>query len=152
MSHLCIFVADSRGNNFDKYKQPQDLQLHYIIQRGATISSLRDKTLDFIKSPHFPNNKQIFIKIAAGINDILKRVHHSDGTESVVSDTFDVNAIISKLLLFRSSVKTLIPSALVGFVTIPTAHLKTIQTENLRSRKLLMSHFTDEEIDIQQFS
>ena len=141
MNHLCIFVADSRGNNFEKYKQPQDLEVQYIIQRGATISVLTDKTREFIKSPSFPKNKLIFVKIAAGINDILKRVNHSDGTETVVSDTLEVNTIIDKLLLFRSSVKTLIPSALVGFVTIPTAHLKKIQTEAYRSRKLLQVPF-----------
>jgi hypothetical protein len=33
-----VFVGDSRANNFDTYSQPQDLNIHYIIQRGATVA------------------------------------------------------------------------------------------------------------------
>jgi hypothetical protein len=40
LPNLCVFVRDSRANNFDTYSQPRDLNIHYIIQRGATVDIL----------------------------------------------------------------------------------------------------------------
>jgi hypothetical protein len=51
-----VLVGDSRANNFDTYSQPQDLNIHYIIQRGATVDILTDFT-----SPHKYNFTSYFI-------------------------------------------------------------------------------------------
>jgi hypothetical protein len=51
LPNLCVFVGDSRANNFDTYSQPQDLNIHYIndiIQRGATVDILTDFTCSFL--------------------------------------------------------------------------------------------------------
>lgn len=135
--HLCVLVADSRANNFDKYKQPHDLNIHYIIQRGATIEQLTSRTRTEIVS--LTTKKYILVKIAAGINDILEKYTDCTGTHIRLSTTSSAETIINKLLVFRSVVKTLIPSALVGFVTIPTAHLPSIQQHNIDSKKTIPS-------------
>jgi hypothetical protein len=48
LPNLCVFVGDSRANNFDTYSQSQDLNIHYIIQRGATVDILTDLTCSFL--------------------------------------------------------------------------------------------------------
>lgn len=36
-----LLASDSRANGFDKYRQPGDLEIRYIIRRGAKISDLK---------------------------------------------------------------------------------------------------------------
>jgi hypothetical protein len=43
-----VFVGDSRANNFDTCSQPQNLNIHYISQRGDTIDILTDLTCSFL--------------------------------------------------------------------------------------------------------
>ena len=45
-----LFVADSRGNNFDHYPTPSvsDISVNFILQRGATVSDLILPTLIII--------------------------------------------------------------------------------------------------------
>jgi hypothetical protein len=68
--NLCVFVGDSRANNIDTYSQPLDLNIHYIIQRGATVDILTDLTCSFLYSheTNLDNYQVILVKISAGIN------------------------------------------------------------------------------------
>ena len=135
--HLCLFVADSRANNFNLYQQPPNLNLYYVIQRGATIDQLIKRTHQEILKLNI-QKQHVLVKIAAGINDILNKHQDHTGVHIKLS-SYTAENIIDKLLTFRSVVKTLIPTALVGFVTIPTAHLPSIQQHNLQAKKTELS-------------
>ena len=45
---IMVRVRVSRANNCDTYSQSQDLNIHYIIQRGATVDILTDLTCSFL--------------------------------------------------------------------------------------------------------
>ena len=94
LPNLCVFVGDSRANNFDTYSQPQDLNIHYIIQRGATVDILTDLTCSFLYSheTNLDNYQVILVKLSAGINNLLHR-------ENVLSD-ISSQQFIDKLLFF----------------------------------------------------
>jgi hypothetical protein len=89
-----VFVGDSRTNNFDTYSQPQDLNIHYIFQRGATVDILTDLTCSFPYSHeiNLDNYQVILVKLSAGINNLLHR-------ENVLSD-ISPQQFIDKLLFF----------------------------------------------------
>ena len=61
------------------------------------------------------NYQVILVKLSAGINNLLHR-------ENVLSD-ISPQQFIDKLLHFKNVIKQIVPSALVGFVTIPSANL-----------------------------
>lgn len=110
-----VFVCDSRGNNFDKYTQPDDLNIHYIIRRGYDVNSLQSETLKYIESISVNPSTPVFVKIAAGINDILNKI--ANGEEWTAYN------ILDKLIEFRERVRHIIPWAQVGFITIPTVEV-----------------------------
>lgn len=72
LPNLCVFVGESRANNVDAYSQPQDLNIHYIIQREATVDILTDLTCSFIYSreTNLDHYKVILVKLSAGIKCI----------------------------------------------------------------------------------
>ena len=72
------------------YSQSQDLNIHYIIQRGATV----DLTCSFLYSheTNLDNYQVILVKLSAGINNLLHR-------ENVLSD-ISPQQFIDKLLFF----------------------------------------------------
>ena len=113
----CLLVADSRANSFDNYEQPTDIKVHYIIRRGANIKQLLDETLQYLTSHDIP--KLYFVKIAAGINDLLDKV-----SGALIPSQLSVDSFILKLIDFRKAVKFICPFALVGFVTIPTVYFQ----------------------------
>jgi hypothetical protein len=94
LPNLSVFVEDSRANNFDTYSQPQDLNIHYIIQRGATVDILTDLTCSFLYSheTNLDNYQVILVKLSAGINNLLHR-------QNVLSD-IRPQQFIDKLLFF----------------------------------------------------
>lgn len=148
--HFCLFVSDSRGNNFDRYTQPRDLNIHYVIQRGATIEKLTFLSRNALFH-HSPTN-HVIVKIAAGINDILTKTNGPKGTLVQLADV-SADDIIQKLLTFRSVIKIVAPTALVGFATIPTASLHAIQQHNIQSNKIeTAASLSDEILDGQQQS
>lgn len=89
--NLCIFATDSRGNNFNLFENC-DLNIKYVIQRGGTIGFLSEKTLTEIKLIDCSKYINIFVKIAAGINDILIKEHHQ-----ISVSASPVSSIIDKL-------------------------------------------------------
>ena len=91
LPNLCVFVGNSRANNFDTYSQPQDLNIHYIIQRGATVDILTDSFL-YSHETNLNNYQVILVKLSAGINNLLHR-------ENVLSD-ISPQQFIDKLLFF----------------------------------------------------
>ena len=112
---IFVFACDSRGNNFDKYPQSENFNVQYIIRRGYAIQQLELETLHFLNSLSIPPGTPVIIKIAAGINDILNSISSSQ--------PFNADSILLKLEKFRSNLLSVIPCALVSFVTIPTVEV-----------------------------
>jgi hypothetical protein len=52
--------------------KPQGLNIHYIIQRGATVDILTDLTCSFLYShkTNLDNYQAILVKLSAGINNL----------------------------------------------------------------------------------
>ena len=94
LPNLCVFVGDSRANNFDTYSQPQGLNIHYIIQRVDIVDILTDLTCSFLYSieTNLDNYQVILVKLYAGINNLLHR-------ENVLSD-ISPQQFIDNLLFF----------------------------------------------------
>ena len=71
-----------------------NLNIHYIIQRGATVDILTDLTCSFLYSHEtkLDNYQVILVKLSAGINNLLHR-------ENVLSD-ISPQQFIDKLLFF----------------------------------------------------
>ena len=94
LPNLCVFVGDSRANNFDTYSQPQGLNIHYIIQRVDIVDILTDFTCSFLYSieTNLDNYQVILVKLYAGINNLLHR-------ENVLSD-ISPQQFIDNLLFF----------------------------------------------------
>ena len=115
---IFVFACDSRGNNFNQYQQCQDIPINYIIRRGSDISQLQLETLEFLRSLSVSHDTPVIVKIAAGINDILNTIS--------AAQTFTADSILLKLENFRKCVLSVIPWALVGFVTIPTVEVSLL--------------------------
>lgn len=124
--YLPIFVCDSRANNFDKYPQPSDLKIHYIIQRGAKINDLKEKLLSFLNSS--TSNKVPVIKVSAGINDVLKLEKHQVGKVIVPSERSRED-ILTELQSLKTCVHSINPTAVVGFIVLAPASFKAFQRE-----------------------
>ena len=81
--HRNILCADSRANNFDKYEQPADVTIEFVIRRGATISRIECETLKYLENCGV--SEKINIKVCIGINDILQFICASfDSVEPVL--------------------------------------------------------------------
>jgi hypothetical protein len=91
--------------------ESQNLNIHYISQRGDTIDILTDLTCSFlyIHETNIDNYQVILVEFSAGINNLLHR-------ENVLSDK-------SPQQFIANAIKQIVPSALVCFVTIPSANL-----------------------------
>jgi hypothetical protein len=94
--------------------QPQDLNIHYIIQRGATVDILTDFTCSFLYSheTNLDNYQVILVKLSAGINNLLHNkvipsfhmtfVSSNSNTTGITSGTGTANPFgFSGALLFN---------------------------------------------------
>ena len=144
----CVLFSDSRGNNFGdatKYDIPTDIKVDFVCVRGANIERLTAVALDYLREQPL-TGCLLFVKIAAGINDLLFKCVHPGGVEIDISD-ISADEVIDKLKLFREKIKGLYPDCLCGFVTIPTAHIQTAFETNSR---LTFSKFSDDERESKQ--
>ena len=97
-----IIVCDSRGKNFERYSQPDSFKIHFIIQRGGTISTLQKKCLDFLST--LKSNLVPVVKIGVGINDLLKLESHQEGKIIIPSNTHSSDTVVDSLKNFKSEI------------------------------------------------
>ena len=91
---IYVCLLETAGLIILTHLQSQDLNIHYIIQRGATVDILTDLICSFLYSheTNLDNYQVILVKISAGINNLLHR-------ENVLSD-ISPQQFIDKLLFF----------------------------------------------------
>ena len=124
-----------------------DFSLNYLIQRGANISELQRLALQKF-SNHKPADN-LYIKIAAGINDLTCFQNHKQGQELVLSDE-SAQDIIERLSFFKYQIKSIYPTALIGYVTIPSVSFVKNRDFRLSDGSLKKSLFTNEQLQIFQ--
>lgn len=127
-----VFLEDLWCNNFNNannkyYKQLENIDTLYIIRWGATIDTLTQKTCNILIS--LPVCNQLFIKMAAGINDIPTK----NPFGVVYLSSFTTEGIVLMLKKFNSFIKSLNPPAAVGFVTILTTNVCHISDNFMKS-------------------
>ena len=147
---LAFIVTDSRGNNFDVerlFSPPEDFKVVYCIARGAKVNDLKEiflKKLDkFDVSGYFP----IIVKIAVGINEFTTFVYNSRKEKELKYSGIKGLDVFSKLLDFKAAIKVKVPSALVGFITVPPVSLKKYKEHCLEHKYLTISEISNADLE-----
>ena len=144
-------MTDSRGNNFDVdkvFQQPTDFRIDYCIIRGATVNELKREFLQKISGKDFSCFSPIIVKIAVGINNFTKFTVNTNSERELTYSGATASEVFSLLLDFKSAVKSEIPTALVGLVTVPPVSLKKyheycIGNKSIRNPVLSDAELTD---------
>lgn len=143
-----IIVGDSRLAGFQHYSSNTDLQLQFVIRRGAQVADLVHPTLQTVRNVH--KIGVLVVKISCGINNFTKFISHRDGRELTYAGITADN-VFSQLHDFKRKIKEIRPDALVGFVTVPTLSFAKNIKSRIESRKLVKSKFTEADIkEVQQ--
>lgn len=142
-----VLIGDSRLCGFsDRLVCPNDLDISFLIQRGARVNDLIDPALDLVSSVDRNIVDILIVKVACGINEFTSFVHHQWGTELKYSgisgkDVFD------KLKALKCKLKEKRPDALVGLITVPTLSFKKNIEFRLKNKQLTKSKFLETEVD-----
>lgn len=139
-----VVVGDSRINNFDCYQQPKDFNIIYVIQRGAKVNQLKDKTLQTLQAVGIGKDCQVEIKLCAGINEFLSREHHEGGIETKLSD-INVHDIVHKFISFKTDVKSIYLNAQVSFATVPHMSFEKYRMHCIKNKTLSKPKYSTEE-------
>lgn len=140
-----VVVGDSRIHNFDAYTQPRDLNILYIIQRGANVDQLKEKTIQTLQSKGVSADGRIEIKLCAGINEFLCRERHDGGSETKLSDV-SVHEVVNKFFAFTSGIKCVYVNAEISFATIPHMSFEKYQQHCLTNKSLSKPKYSKEQV------
>lgn len=128
-------MADSRSYSFERYSLPAsyDINIDYIIKRGATVQDLLSPTLSRLR--HYISDSWVIVKVAAGINNLTEfSSRDSRGKRVLKPSRVTSHELFNELERFKHSVLATHPKSIVSFATIPPASfLKFQQYRNLRS-------------------
>lgn len=113
---------------------------HYIVQRGGTLDSLQRRTVAFLQSGKIPPNSFLIVKIALGINDIVKK-NKSIGSRAYTLTHEGTQETLNGLIQFRSLIYELKPNSMVSFITVPPIHF----SRNVEYQKLNLGVQEDQE-------
>ncbi|MES9880249.1 MAG: hypothetical protein ABW185_05135 [Sedimenticola sp.] len=113
------------------------------------MNDLVSPTLDLLRSRNYKQCDILAVKIAAGINDLIKSVRHDGGRQLTLSGVTE-KKVFEKLQNFKSEIKSVCPNALVGFATIPSLSFKDNNRHKRDNGELVESLFTEAEIEEQQ--
>ena len=119
-----LLISDSRAFSFNKYKKPITsipYKAHYIIKKGGTIESLTTLAVDFLKTDRIPHDKLLIVKIAVGINNIVSKTKQGDSYILTHSGTGNA---LQELEHMRNAIHTIIPNAIISFITVPPVHFQ----------------------------
>jgi hypothetical protein len=64
---VLILVGDFRICGFDTFKY-ENFRTWFVIERGALIKDVVEKTLDFVRE-YCVQNRDVIVKIAFGVNE-----------------------------------------------------------------------------------
>lgn len=138
-----IIVGDSRLAGFQRYSSPTDLQLKFVIRRGARVADLVEPTLEAVRAVRGANI--LIVKIACGINNFTEFVTHPNGRELTYAGVTG-DHVYSELKELKREIKEIKPKALVGFVTVPTLSFAKNIESRIISNRLRESKYSTTEV------
>jgi hypothetical protein len=161
-----ILVGDSRVYEFEKFDY-RNFRFRYVIQRRAVVDNLVNNTLSIV-GEYKDQNRSVIVKIACGINEFTvfrqrkeqkarlkerkegKRSRETRAHRDLrFNDNVTSRQVFDKLKSLKRKIKTILPTAVVGFVTIPT--LSVVKYRDSKSDKEQRSLLpTDEQLEIDQ--
>jgi hypothetical protein len=155
---VLILVGDSRVYGFEKFDY-RNFYFRYVIQRGAVVNNLINDTLSIV-SEYKDQDRPVIVKIYCGINEftVFKQRERKEGKRSRetrahrdlrFNDNVTSRQVFDKLKSLKRKIKTILSTAVVGFVTIPT--LSVVKYRDSKSDKEQRSLLpTDEQLEIDQ--
>jgi hypothetical protein len=163
---VLILVGDSRVYGFEKFDY-RNFRFRYVIQRGAVVDNLVNDTLSIV-SEYKDHDRPVIVKISCGINvfTVLKQrkeqkerlKERKEGKRSRKTRAhgdlrFNNNVtsrqVFDKLKSLKRKIKTILPTAVVGFVRIPTlSFVKYRDSKSDKEQRSLL--LTDEQLEIDQ--
>ena len=121
LQYHAILVSDSRARGFATLDQGEDYdfgyQAHYVCIPGAKIRDLKDNTLALINDIP-PTNTKIIVKIAAGINNLTRKIDHK-GSYEIAPSTATASSVLAELVNLKHSIQEIRPDAYISYMTIP---------------------------------
>lgn len=115
---VLILVGDSRLHGFDRFRY-ENFRFRSVIKSGAVVETLIEETLSVLRE-YKDTNRSIIVKIACGINEFTKFDYHNYGKDLRLRSNVSYRTVLDKLKQFKDTIKREVPTAVVGFVTIPT--------------------------------
>lgn len=143
----CLFLADSRAHNFNKYPKLPDYSftVDIISIRGAKIYNLVGPGVRKLHS--YNTSDQIIVRLAAGVNDLTTFVYDSLHNKRVLKPSqHTADSLFSELMKFKEAIISARQNTIVLFTTIPTASLAKFQN----SKKLRVQILSDNDLHIYQ--
>ena len=159
---VLILVGDSRVYGFEKFDYI-NFHFRYVIQRGAVVNNLINDTLSIV-SEYKDQDRPVIVKIYCGINEFTvfkqrkEQRERKEGKRSRetrahrdlrFNDNVTSRQVFDKLKSLKRKIKTILPTAVVGFVTIPTLSVaKYRDSKSDKEQRSLLP--TDEQLEIDQ--
>jgi len=115
---VLILVRDSRLHGFEKFRY-DNFRFRFLIESGAIVENLVSDTLSILRE-YKGTDRSIIMKIACDINEFTKFDYHKDGKDLRLRSDVSNSGVLDQLKQFKQKIKSEIPTAVVGFVTVPT--------------------------------
>lgn len=115
---VLILVGDSRLTGFETFAY-KDFRFRYVIERGAVVKDLEEKTIAIVRE-YRGKDRSVIVKIACGINEFTQFEQHENGKILRINNSVSNSNVFDKLKSFKEKIKSELPEAVVGFVTVPT--------------------------------
>ncbi|CAC5393515.1 unnamed protein product [Mytilus coruscus] len=86
---------------------------------SEVIEDLVNETLSILRE-YKGTDRSIIVKIACGINEFTKFEHHKEGKDLRLKSDVSSRTVFNRLKSLKEKIKTELPTAVVGFITIHT--------------------------------
>jgi hypothetical protein len=147
---VLILVGDFRICGFDTFKY-ENFRTWFVIERGALIKDVVEKTLDIVRE-YCVQNRDVIVKIAFGVTEYTK-FESINGKRFLRFHSVKSRSVIGKLKSFKDKIKSIRPQTVVGFITVPTLSFRNYQdfriTEKYHKSKANIG-FSDEDLQNDQ--
>jgi hypothetical protein len=152
MRTYCILAADSRARGFDEADLSTYHQGYKAIRRGAKIQDLHQPVIHQLSK--IPKDIRVFIKIAAAINNLTKKIHPTPSKQhifnrryhEIVPSSQSVSNVLDQLHLLKSKIKKYRPSAIISHITIPPANFQRYPQYQSNKYHTKSTIFTSEQL------
>ena len=121
---VLILVGDFRICGFDTFKY-ENFRTWFVIERGALIKDVVEKTLDIVRE-YCVQNRDVIVKIVCGVNEYTK-FESMNGKRFLRFHSVKSRSVIGKLKSFKGKIKSIRPQTVVGFITVPILSFRNYQ-------------------------